>query len=114
MKIGNYHILGTLGTGAHSTIFHVRRAADARHYALQVVQVASAGEQKYLDQARHEFEVAQRLDHPNLVKIHALETHRDWLFRIRKINLLIEYVQGKTLDTLQQLSVPRRAQIFEK
>ena len=36
----------------------------------------------------------------NLIKIYALETPRDWLFRVRKVHLLIEYVNGKTLDTV--------------
>jgi serine/threonine protein kinase len=114
MKIGRFHVLDTLGTGAHSTILHVRRSADARHYALKVVKIATSSEQKFLNQARHEFDVAKRFDHPNLIKIYALDEHRDWLFRIREIHLLIEYVQGKTLDTLQRLSVPRLVQIFEK
>jgi len=114
MNIGKFQVIGTLGSGAHSTILHVRRAEDARHYALKVVPIADAKEQKFLEQARHEFEVAQKLDHPNLIKVFALETERDWLFRIRKVQLLIEYVNGKTLDTVAQLSIPRLVQIFEK
>src|SRR5437868_1631480 len=99
MNIGKFAVLGTLGTGAHSTILHIRRAEDARHYALKVVKIGGADERKFLEQAQHEFKVAQMLDHPNLVKIFALETQRDWLFRIRNLHLLIEYVPGQTLDT---------------
>src|SRR5947209_3827951 len=114
MSIGEFHVLGTLGTGAHSAILHVRRTADAKHYALKVVKIAGSDEVKYLDQAKHEFDVAQALDHPNLIKVYSLETVRDWLFRIRKAHLLIEYVNGKTLDTIPRLSVVRLVQIFEK
>ena len=64
--------------------------------------------------ARHEFRVAQMLDHPNLIKIYALETARDWLFRIRKVHLLIEYVEGKTLDTFGRFPIPKLVQIFER
>src|SRR5262249_20870726 len=66
----------------------------------------------FLEQAQHEFRVAQLLDHPQLIKVYALETPRDWLFRVRKVHLLIEYVNGKTLDTMKGLSVPRLVQIF--
>jgi serine/threonine protein kinase len=52
------------------------------------------------------------LDHPNLIKIYALETVRDWLFRVRKLHLLIEYVNGRTLDTLKRLRVPQLLQLF--
>ncbi len=68
---------------------------------------------KYLEQARHEFRVAQLLDHPNLIKIYSLEIQRDWMFRTRNVRLLIEYVNGRTLDT-KPLAVPRLVQIFAR
>jgi serine/threonine protein kinase len=113
-KIGKFQVLGSLGTGAHSTILHVRRSADSTNYALKVVPVAGAQDQKYLDQARHEYEIAQLLDHPSLIKIYAIELERDWLFRVRTVHLLIEYVNGKTLDTMPRLAVPRLVQIFAR
>jgi serine/threonine protein kinase len=99
-SIGKYHVLGTLGKGAHSTILHVRRNADSREYALKLVPVGGQDEEKYLGQAKHEFRVAQMLGHPNLIKIYALELKRDWLFRVRNAHVLIEYVNGKTLDAI--------------
>jgi eukaryotic-like serine/threonine-protein kinase len=112
--IGTFQILGTLGTGAHSTILHIRRSADGKQYALKVVPLESKDDQRFLEQAEHEFKVAQMLDHPNLIKVLALETPRDWLFRVKKAHMLIEYVNGKTLDTVKGLSVPRLVQVFEK
>jgi serine/threonine protein kinase len=114
MTIGKFAVVSTLGSGAHSTIFQVRRNADLKTYALKVVPIDGAEEMKFLDQARHEFRVAQMLHHPNLIKIYALETARDWLFRIRKVHLLIEYVEGKTLDTFGRFPVPKLVQIFER
>ena len=111
--IGKFQVVEPLGKGAHSTIMHVRRAADSTHYALKVVVIGGADEQKFLDQAEHEFRVAQMLDHPNLIKIYALELQKDWLFRVRKIHMLIEYVNGKTLDQLPRITLPRLLQIFE-
>jgi serine/threonine protein kinase len=112
--IGKFQILGTLGKGAHSTILHVRCSNDSKQYALKVVRIESKEHHKFLEQAQHEFKVAQLLDHKNLIKIYALETPRDWLFRIRKVHLLIEYVNGQTLDTIQKLSIPVLLQVFEK
>ncbi len=113
-KIGEYQTLATLGEGAHSTIYRIRRSADARHYALKEVSIATAEDNKFLEQARHEFRVAQLLDHPNLIKIYALETESDWLFRVRKVRLLIEYVNGKTLDMAPALPLPKLVQLFER
>jgi len=112
MRIGKFQVVGTLGTGAHSTILHVRRNADSKNYALKVVPIDGPGDHKYLEQAQHELRVGQMLEHPNLVKIHTLETVKDWLFRTRKAHLLIEYVNGKTLDSAPRLQVPHLLQIF--
>src|SRR5688500_2237423 len=114
MRIGKFQVMGTLGAGAHSTILHVRRSADSTNYALKVVPIEGPDDAKYLDQARHEFRVAQLLDHPSLVKVYALETVKDWLFRTRKVHLLIEYVNGKTLDSVPRLRVPQLVQVFVK
>lgn len=111
-SIGKFQVLGNLGSGAHSSILHIRRSEDSRQYALKVVPIAGSEDQKFLEQARHEFQISQMLDHPNLIKIYALETPKDWLFRIRKVHLLIEYVNGRTLDTIPPLSLPRLVQVF--
>jgi serine/threonine protein kinase len=113
-KIGKFQVLGTLGTGAHSTILHVRRSADSKNYALKVVPIGDADDQKYLEQAQHEFRVAQMLDHPSLIKVYALETQKDWMFRVRKVHLLIEYVNGKTLDVCPRIAIPQLVQVFER
>lgn len=112
--IGDFQVLGNLGKGANSSILHIRRNSDSKQYALKVVTLLGKEDQKFLEQARHEFRVAQMLDHPGLVKIYKLETPRDWLFRIRKVHLLIEYINGETLDKVKGLTLPRLAQIFER
>src|SRR5579884_3073915 len=113
-KIGKFQILGKLGTGAHSTILHIRRSEDSKQYALKLVPIDKPDDLKFFEQAKHEYRVAQMLDHPNLIKVYALETQRDWLFRLRKVHLLIEYVNGKTVDQIQGLSIPRLVQLFAK
>jgi len=111
-RIGKFTVVGELGTGAHSTILHILRNEDHRHYALKVVPIDSADEKKFLAQAEHEFRVAKMLDHPNLIKIYAINTRSNWLFRVKKVQLLIEYVPGPTLDNLKALSIPKLASIF--
>lgn len=111
-SIGKYSVVGTLGSGAHSTILHIRRQADSREYALKLVNIDSKDELKFLEQARHEFRVAQMLSHPNLIKIYCLETRRNWLFSIKKAEMLIEYVAGKTLDATPPMPMNKLVPIF--
>jgi serine/threonine protein kinase len=106
-RIGKFQILSTLGNGAHSTILHVRRHADSREFALKVIPVEDSSENKFLEQACHEFRVAQMLGQPNLIKIYCLEKEKDWLFRVRKVSLLIEFVNGKTLDQIPPMPMPK-------
>lgn len=112
-SIGKFSIIGTLGTGAHSTILQVRRQEDGKQYALKVVQINEPEDLKFFAQAEHEMKVASMLDHPNLLKFYALEKVKDWLFRVRKVHLLSEFVNGKTLDTCPRLTIPRLVQVFK-
>src|SRR5262249_13578873 len=113
-SIGKFQIVGELGKGAHSTIYHIRRQSDQRSFALKVVPIEGKDDIKFQEQAQHEFRVAQMLDHVNLIKVYALELQRDWLFRVKKVHLLIEYVKGKTLDHAPGLTPARLVQIFAK
>jgi serine/threonine protein kinase len=110
--IGKFQVLGNLGAGAHSAILHIRRQADSKQYALKVVPIGSPEEKKYLEQAEHEFHISQKLDHPNVVKVYALEQVKDWMFRVKKAHLLIEYVNGKTLDEVPPLSLPKLVRVM--
>jgi eukaryotic-like serine/threonine-protein kinase len=113
-SIGKFQVISTLGSGAQSIILHIRRRADGKHYALKVVPLKGPEDRKFQEQAQHELRIAQMLDHPNLIKVYALETARDWLFRPRKLHLLIEYVNGKTLDTVGRIPTPLLVSIFVK
>jgi serine/threonine protein kinase len=113
-QIGKFQVVSTLGTGAHSTILHIRRSADSKNYALKVVPIGGPKDQKFLEQAQHELRIGQMLDHPALIKVFALEQVKDWMFRVRKVHLLIEYVNGKTLDTFKAIPIPQLVQIFER
>lgn len=113
-KIGKFEILQTLGSGAHSSILHVRREADAKEYALKLVNADSKDELKYLEQAKHEFRVGQLLAHPNLVKVYCLELESGWFSGPKKARLLIEYVPGKTMDKLPLQRMAKLLRVFER
>src|SRR5688500_3229549 len=113
-KIGKFTILDTLGSGAHSSILHVRRAEDEREYALKLVNIDDKDDLKYLEQAKHEYRVGRMLNNPYLVKVHALETDAGWFTGPKKARLLIEYVPGKTMDKLPLLRMAKLIRVFER
>ncbi|GBD35028.1 DNA damage-responsive serine/threonine-protein kinase RqkA [bacterium HR36] len=114
-RIGEFQVLGELGKGANSTILHIRRSADSKQYALKIVPISDPDDCKYLEQAEHEFRIAQKLNHQNLIKIYILEKVPKWLFfGVKEVRLLIEYVPGKTLDKQRILPFPKLVQVFEQ
>jgi serine/threonine protein kinase len=113
-KIGKFTVLENLGSGAHSSILHVRRAEDDREYALKLVDIDDKDDLKYLEQAKHEYRVGQMLSHPNLVKVFAFETEGGWFSGPKKAKLLIEYVPGKTMDRLPLLRMAKLIRVFER
>lgn len=113
-KIGSFKILETLGTGAHSSILHIRRDADSREYALKLVNIDDKEDLKFLEQAKHEYRIGQMLSHPNLIKVHALETEGGWFSHPKKAKLLVEYAPGKTMDKLPLLRMAKLLRIFER
>lgn len=114
-KIGAFQVLSHLGEGAHSSIMQIRRLSDGRQYALKIVKIEDADAEKFLAQAEHEFEVAQKLDHPNLIKIYCLEKIKSFgLFggKVKEVRQLIEFVNGKTLDKFKIIPMGILVQIF--
>jgi eukaryotic-like serine/threonine-protein kinase len=109
-SIGKFAILDTLGTGANSTILRIRREADSREYALKMITINTEDDKKYLEQAKHELAVSKLLDHRNCIKVHCLET--EGFFKVKKAKLLVEYVNGKTLDKVKLLGVPKLLRVF--
>jgi eukaryotic-like serine/threonine-protein kinase len=113
-RIGKFTVLGTLGSGAHSSILHIRRADDDIEYALKLVPIDEKDDLKYLEQAKHEFRVGQMLNHPNLVKVYAFETESGWFSGPKKAKLLLEYVPGRTMDKLPLLRMAKLLRVFER
>jgi serine/threonine protein kinase len=97
--LDRFEVLGELGQGAASRILHIRDTESYQHFAMKIVIRRTADEQKFLDQAKHEFEVAQKLDHPSLLKVYDIRIIRKW-FREREVRTLLEFVSGETLEQM--------------
>jgi serine/threonine protein kinase len=109
--LDRFEVLGELGRGAASRILHIRDPESYQHYAMKIVIRRTVDEQKFLDQAKHEYEVAQKLDHPSLIKVYDIRVLRRW-FREREVRTLLEYVNGETLEQMKQTAIPLLIAIF--
>lgn len=113
VPIGKFDVLESIGQGAGSTIFKIRRHSDRRIYALKVVLIHAREDRKYVAQARQEFAVASHLEHPSIIKVHSFEPIRRW-FRLAGARVLLEYVDGVPLSRCSKLPLPKLVSIFAR
>jgi len=98
-QIAGYDVVATLGKGAASTLYSVRDKTGAVFCLKRVVKNAP-NEQRYLDQAIGEYEIAKLFDSPLLRKVHKLIRQRA-LIRTNEVLVLMELIEGKTIDTVK-------------
>jgi len=67
---GPYRLDRVLGEGGFSWVFAGHHDADGRPVAVKVLKPRYAGDPQFRRRFRNETEVASRLDHPNIVRIH--------------------------------------------
>ncbi len=96
-----YRVVNQLGTGAGSTILMISdKTAGGKRYALKVVRKQEPEDEVFVQQALTEFEAAKKLNHPAIAKVFDCRLKRSW-FKVRGVELLIEFVEGKTLDEIE-------------
>jgi serine/threonine-protein kinase len=107
-----FEILETLGHGARSTIYLVREKSTAMRYALKRVIRNSSADQRFIDQALLEHEVAQQFNHPSLRKSHRTYKIKK-LFRTKEVYILMEAVDGLTLEQRRPTEMLEVCRIFQ-
>jgi serine/threonine protein kinase len=109
-----YRVVNTLGTGAGSTILLISdKTAGGKRYALKVVRKQDPEDEIYIEQARTEYEAAQKLNHPAIAKVYDLREKKKFgLFQVLGVELLMEYVDGKTLDEIEAPELGQLVLIF--
>ncbi|MEM1098065.1 MAG: serine/threonine-protein kinase [Planctomycetota bacterium] len=95
-QIAGYDVISTLGKGAGSTLYSARDKHGAP-FALKRVTKKTPHDQRYLDQAIAEHQIANKFDHPNLRKSIKVIKLRE-LIRVSEIVVVMELVDGKTLE----------------
>jgi eukaryotic-like serine/threonine-protein kinase len=107
-----YRVVNQLGTGAGSTILLISdKTHGGKRYALKVVRKQDEDDEVYVQQALTEFEAAKKLNHPAIAKVYDCRLKRAW-FKVRGVELLLEYVEGKTLDEIEAPQLGQLVLIF--
>ena len=97
-KLLHYDVLERLGEGARSTIYSVVDPATKKTYALKHVLREGPKDLRFIEQMEAEFEISRQFNHPNLRKSFELKINKTMLLKVAEAFLLMELVDGKTLD----------------
>jgi serine/threonine-protein kinase len=77
---GPYRLDRLLGQGGFSWVFGGRHDRDGTPVAVKLLKPRFAGDPQFRRRFQHEAEVASRLDHPNVVRIHAVGAEGDLVY----------------------------------
>ncbi|MFK7961582.1 MAG: serine/threonine-protein kinase [Phycisphaerales bacterium] len=102
-EISGYRVLSRLGEGAASTLYAVHDPQTKQVWALKHVVKATEKDQRFIDQTENEYDVASKLDHPNIRGVEKVIRHRK-RFKLHAASLIMELVDAQTLDELPPMT----------
>ena len=91
-RVGNFEIVGSLGSGGMGEVYRARDAQLRREVAIKLLPRAVADDPQRLARFDRESRILAALNHPHIATIHSLE-HAGDLHA-----LVMELVEGPTLD----------------
>jgi len=101
-KVPGYIVHERLGTGARATIWLVVNQKTNEPFALKRVIRRATDDDRFLRQAKDDFGISSKLDHPNLRRSFEMRSIRPFL-RLKELHILMEYVDGRTLQDIGPL-----------
>lgn len=109
-QIAGYDVVATLGKGAASTLYQVRDR-EGKVYCLKRVVKKSPSEQRFIDQAICEAEVAKHFNSPLLRQVYRLIKQRA-VIRTNEVLVVMEMIDGKTLEFVKLTGMTAFCNLF--
>lgn len=95
--VAGMSILAEVGRGAASVIYLVQDIKTKQVWALKHVVCESKKDQRFIDQTKQEYQIGSRLNNPLIRRAVKLIKART-LMTLREVYLLMEYVDGASLE----------------
>lgn len=94
MRLGHFQLLRRIGEGGMGVVYQARDCRLNRLVAIKLIADHLATEPTSLQRFMREGKALAAIDHPNIVKVYAIEEYDGLHF------LVMEWLEGKTLDQL--------------
>jgi serine/threonine protein kinase len=91
--IGDYRIVRQVGRGGMGIVYEAEQISLGRRVALKVLPFAATMDPRHLQRFHNEARAAASLDHPHIVKVHAVGCERGVHF------YAMQFIEGQSLDT---------------
>lgn len=111
--VEGFRVERELGRGAASVIYLVQDPKTKQIWALKHVERGDAKDDRFLVQAEAEYKVASQLDHPGIRKITRC-IKKGTLFKTNELYLVMELVDGRSLDVSPPRTLAQAVHIFEQ
>lgn len=110
-ELFGFTVIGRIGRGAASELHLVRDRRTGQAWTLKHVVKRSDRDDRFLKQVEDEYAIGRKLDHPAIRATKDLFRTRK-LFRTVELGLLLEYVDGVSLDQRMPKTHAEAARIF--
>lgn len=111
-KLAGFNVLAEIGRGAASVIYLVQDPKNKQIWALKQVQKKEPKDQRFLDQAEREYEVAQKVKNPAVRHIERMIKSRQRFVTVTELMLIMEYVDGISVELHPPASFEQAVDIF--
>ncbi|MFN3484837.1 MAG: serine/threonine protein kinase [Planctomycetota bacterium] len=109
IKIGSFRVEKRLAAGGMGVVYRARHISQDQEVAIKLLAPTLAQDQEYVTRFFREAGAAGQIDHPNVVRVIDVGRHED------KYYLVMEYVEGETLDRIlereRRLSLERATRL---
>jgi len=112
-QLPGYEIVERLGRGAGASISLAIERSTRRRVAIKHVVRHGPRDDRFVQQAENEFEVAHQLEHPYLRQYYDLVRVRKWM-KTRELFLIMQYVDGVRLEDHCPEDLDQKVDIFVK
>lgn len=114
--VEGYRILSELGRGAASIIYVIQDPKTKQVWALKHVAKENPKDQRFLDQAEAEYNIAIQLNHPRVRKIERLIKKKESLVSLSasELYLVMEFLDGTSLEKRPPATFENAAHVFEQ
>jgi len=113
-RLAGYKVLAEIGRGAASIIYLVQDDKTKQIWALKHVEKRDPKDQRFLDQAVLEYDVGSKIKHPAVRSIEKLIKTREKLISVREVFLVMEYVDGVSVERHPPKTFEEALNIFKQ